>query len=107
MAQIPVSDETYVRLNNLKAKAITWREGQSVSWDAVVSGLADNIDKDDNISNFKEIMLSKKGKVRNASGGDEMVKDTATEVKEKLDQGEKVTNLEIEEKLKEQKRMQG
>lgn len=62
MAQIPIGNETFSRLNVLKAKAVLEREGYSTTWDNIIATM---IDVSNNHSDeFVNIIKNKKGKLR-------------------------------------------
>lgn len=97
MAQIPVDGKnTYSRLSVLRAKAIIEKDGISVTWNDVISAMADVVEQ--HKEEFIESVKKKPGKQRN-NGGEEMTEERKEEVekaKEKVKKGEKVTSEDLE-----------
>lgn len=49
MSQIPVSKQTFSKLNVLKTKAIVHNQGKAMSWDNIITSMISTIDKDEMI----------------------------------------------------------
>ena len=106
MAQIPTTERTYSRLNVLKAKAIVERNGESVTWDNVISTLCDVAGNHN--SEFVEFVKNKSGKQGSPrNNGEGLIMEEISDIeeaKEKLKDGKAVTSEQLE-KLGKAKRL--
>ena len=112
MAQVPVSEHTYSRLNILKAKAVMVKYGKSATWADIVAAACDVCVTCPEV--FKKAVQIKKGKTRTVEpkNGDKILMaekkelESNAEIKEALEQGDKVTSEDLE-RVNKEKRMQG
>ena len=86
MAQIPVSQNTFKRLNLLKAKSIEFLNGETVSWDKIMEVMCSIVEN--NNEKFK----------REIKG--ESMPEKVKELKEKINKGEMVKSSDLEEAMK-------
>ena len=88
MAQVPVSNDTFIELNKLKADGVMVKGGKTITWDEVISSAVKTVNN--NKQEYNRMIKKDNGKLD-------------PELKEKLEKGQRVSSEELEEQEKEKR----
>lgn len=99
MSQIPVSDETYSRLQLWKARSTIARSGRSINWDRIIESFLNVCENHQD--EFNEIVQSKPEKLSGRGRVPMKQEKPAEVINERIMKGEMVTSEDLEREQKE------